>query len=319
MKAGGAVSLLSIAVVSILGAIYLAYGVVRLDTFVDYTTARMVLTNSGSIGVRSPVLLSGVRVGDVTSVDTTAAGVEVNFRIDDTYRIPVDSRVVIENLSAIGEPYIEFVPATGAGPYLRSGQTVATEKIRMPTSIPEVAQLVVKFLNQLDPESIKPLIETLDRALTGTESTVPGLARASDLLAASMISRSPQLGAVITNLQSLAGDMDWAAPAISAGNPQWVDFGVGVDRIAAAFGDLVKIAPGPRMYAEGNGLAPFLQQLAEWVRTVGPDLQALLPVLQPLVRTGISTIPQVDISSLLAQALASVGDDGALRLRINVK
>lgn len=319
MKAGGATSLLSIAVVSVLGALYLAFGVVRIDTFVDYTTARMVLTNSGSIGARSPILLSGVRVGDVTSVDITAAGVEVNFRIDDTYRIPVDSQVVIENLSAIGEPYIEFVPNVDTGPYLRAGQTVATEKIRMPTSIPEVAQLVVTFMNQLDPESIKPLIDTFDTALTGTESQVPGLSRAGDLIAASLISRSPQLGAIITNLQMVAGDMDWAPGAIASANPQWVDFGIGVDKIAAAFGNLVKTGTVPDMYVEGNGLAPFLQKLTDWLRTVGPDLRSLLPVIEPLAKTGVSTIPQIDLSSLISQALASVGDSGAVRLQINVK
>lgn len=73
MKIGPLASLGGIAAITVLGASYLTFGVVQVDPFADYTEASMVLKNSGGLGVGSPILLTGIEVGRVTSVDRTAA------------------------------------------------------------------------------------------------------------------------------------------------------------------------------------------------------------------------------------------------------
>lgn len=73
MRWGALTSLGGIVAITVLGASYLTFGVVRADPFADYNRTTMVLTDSGGLGVGSPVLLTGLEVGRVTAVRHTAA------------------------------------------------------------------------------------------------------------------------------------------------------------------------------------------------------------------------------------------------------
>ncbi|QLY30456.1 MlaD family protein [Nocardia huaxiensis] len=319
MKLGSLLSLGSIAAISILGSAYLTVGVVRTDGFTEYTNATMLLTDSAGLGAGSRVLLTGVEVGEITSVRNTAGGVEVALRFDSEFEVPADSLVTIENLSALGEPYVEFTPNTDGGPYLRDGQRIDTAAVTPPMSISEVSRLVNQVLTQLDPEAISGFVDTFGTALHGTDAVIPGLARSTDLLAATLASRDPKIGAMLTDLQSIVPDMNWSGPAMAAGAPAFIEFGQRVDEIAQAIGRLVATGDTPAMYMEGNGLIPFLAKLTAWIDTAGPGLQELAPVLQPLVESATASAPRIDLSALISQALNGIGDDGAVRLRITVK
>ncbi len=319
MKLSSVVSLTAILGVLVFGIGYLTFGVVRVDWFKDYTDATMVLTNSGSLGPRSPVLLTGVKVGEITSVDNVAEGVEVKFRIEDKFRIPTASTVMIENLSALGEPYVQFTPTQKGGPYLESGQRIDTKAIQMPLSIPDVARTVTNLLNQLDPKALSNIVNTLDQGLAGTESLIPQLARSTSLLTATILSRNPQIRSMLTDLQAIGSDMEWTGPSMAAAGPEWGNSGTQANLIAEAIGKLARIGKVPDDYVLGNGLVPFLNKVSAYLTEVGPDLQKLLPVIQPLAAASAASIPEIDISALISQALNATGDDGAIHLQINVK
>lgn len=319
MRIGSWISLGSIAAVSVLCAGYLAFGVVGTHVFTDYTTASMQLSNSGNLAVGSPVLLTGVEVGKVTSVDTTEAGAQVRLRIDERYRIPIDSDVSIESLSALGEPYVEFAPKTDGGPFLRSGQTIATDRITMPLSVPDVSRLITQVLDQLDPATLHKLVDTFGTALDGTDTVIPQLARTTELLADSLDTRMPQIGRTMTEWQRIAPDTGWVASAAPAAAPPFVQFSVRVEQISNALSRLFDTGSGPGMYQQHNGLVPFLTTLTHRIDTIGPDLAPLVPVLRPLADAVVANAPHIDISRMISAALRGVGDDGAVHLRIRVK
>ncbi|MFE9324552.1 MlaD family protein [Nocardia sp. NPDC052278] len=318
MKPGSLVSLGGIAAILILGAGYLTFGVVRFDPLADYTNASMVLRNSGSLGVGSPILLTGIPIGKVTSVENTAAGVEVGFRVDKGQQVPTDSTVTIEQLSALGEPYVQFVPNTGGGPYLKDGQRLDTKDIRTPLSIPEVARLVTKTMNQLDPTVVGSIVDTLGKSISGTSAAMPELARSGDLLAATIMTRAPKIAELLNSFQLAASDIEWAGPATSIGAPDLVRFGQSLDDLVEAVGRLVTAGNSPQMYLEGDGLVPFLQRVTEWMDKVGPELKSLIPGLRPLADAVTASAPRIDLSSLISQALHETGDD-AVKVRVGIK
>ncbi|MGW4739647.1 MlaD family protein [Nocardia xishanensis] len=318
MKTGSLASLGGIAAIMILGAAYLTFGVVRFDPFADYTHATMVLKNSGGLGVGSPILLTGIEIGDVTSVDNTAAGVEVGFRVDAAHKVPTGSVVTIEHLSALGEPYVQFVPKGEGGPYLRDGQRLDTEDVRTPLSVAEVARMVTKTMNQLDPAVVGSLVETMGESVTGTESVMPELARSGDLLASTIMTRSPKIAELLDSFQLAAADIEWAGPATAAGAPGLVRFGQALDELVEAVGRLVTAQGSPEMYLEGDGVVPFLEKLTAWLREAGPELRALVPGLRPLADAGASAAPRLDLSTLIGQALHSTDDD-AIQVRVAIK
>jgi len=319
MKLGSVVSLSALATVLVVGSAYLAFGVVRVDWFSEYTTAEMTLTNSGGLVARSPVLLAGIRVGEVTSVANIATGVEVKFRFADTYRIPAASTVSIENLSALGEPYIRFTPTKDDGRYIHDGQQISTSAVAMPLSIPEMARTVTDLLNQLDPHAIGSVIDTLAQGLAGTESVIPPLARSTNLLAATLLSRTPEINSALIDMQTIASDMTWVGPSMANAAPTWTEMGHRIDLVVAAFANLARSENMPAGYTRANGLLPFVTDLSAYLDRIGPDLQQLAPAIAPLAASAAGSLHQIDLSALIAQALNSVGDDGVLRLQISVK
>ncbi|MCP2297327.1 virulence factor Mce family protein [Nocardia amikacinitolerans] len=319
MRVGSLFSLGGIAAITVLGIGYLTFGVVRVEPMRESLRATLVVGNSGGLEVGSPILLRGVEVGEVTALRRGRGRVEADFDLDRRYRLPVDSTVVIEGLSALGEPYVEFTPNTDDGPYLAEGQVLEGLRVRTPLSTPEVARLVTQVMNQLDPNAIGEFIDTLGIAMEGTESVTPGLTRSTDLLAAAIMSRSPQIGTIMTDLQSIAPDMDWTGPSFATAAPSFIEFGQRVDQIAEAVGRLARTGDTPAMYLEGNGLVPFLTRLTEWIATVGPEVKPLAPMLQPLADAAAHSAPQVDLSALITQALAATEPEGAVRIRVGVK
>ncbi|WP_280382679.1 MlaD family protein [Nocardia wallacei] len=320
MRARSVLSLGAIAAVSVLGSAYLTVGVVGWDPFADHTTLTMRVPDSGGLAAGSPVLLSGIEVGEIAAVDSAASGVEVTMAIRSAYRMPADSLVTIENLSWLGEPYVEFAPRSASDRYLTDGATVDTAQVRPPLSIPELARLVTRVLDQIDPAAAGALVGTFTEALTGTEAVVPELSRSTGLLAAALADRAPRIGELLRDLQTIAPDMADAGPAMTVARPPLVEFGDRVDAIAEAIGRLFRTGDAPRMYQQDMGLVPFVERLGPWIEEVGPQLAPLAPMLQPLVHAVVSVLPRIDLGGLISAALASTGPgDGAIHLRIAVK
>lgn len=318
MKWGSVASLGGIAAVTVVGASYLTFGVVRADPFAEFTHASMVLADSGGLSVGSPILLTGMRVGQITSVEGTSAGVEVGFRVAADRKVPTDSVISIEQLSALGEPYVEIRPKTGRGPYLAEGQRLDTATIKSPLSIPAVSRLVNKVMNQLDPAVAASLANTLGAAFDDTQSAMPQLTRAGDLLAAAIMSREPKIAQLLNSFQVAASNMDGIGAATAAAAPAFLQFEQSLEDLVAAVGRLVDHVPGPQSYIDGNGLAPFLAKLTDWLQQAGPELKSLAPQLQPLADAARTTGPRIDISSLISQALAGTGDN-SVRVQVTVK
>ncbi|BCK57341.1 MlaD family protein [Nocardia wallacei] len=317
MKARSVLSLGAIAVVSVVGSAYLAFGVVGADPFAQYTTVTMRVPDSGGLATGSPVLLSGIEVGEIAAVDSTAAGVRVTMDIRAAYQVPADSLVTIENLSWLGEPYVEFAPRTPGGRNLRDGEAVDTALVRPPLSIPELARLVTRVLGRIDPAAANALVDTFTTALTGTEAVIPELSRSTGLLAAAIADRSPEVGELLRDLQSIAPQMADAGPAMTVARPPLIEFGQRVDDIAESIGRLFRTGDAPRMYQEDMGLVPFVHRLGTWVDEIGPQLAPLAPILRPLVDTVVGVVPRIDLGALISAALASTDpDDGAIHLRI---
>ncbi|MBF6171897.1 MlaD family protein [Nocardia blacklockiae] len=318
MSVRSTVSLAAIAAVLVLGITYMTVGVLHLDPRRSHLTAEMRLADSGGLGPNAPVLLRGLQVGRTREVRKQATGVLVRLEIDDRYRIPIASTVVIEQLSALGEPYIEFEPADGGGPYLRDGQLVPTDRIRTPMTITALSARLVELMNQIHPEVMGRLVDTFGRALSGTDTTMRTLQRSTTLLATTLLSRTPALRQLFADIQAMGGDIDWLGPSLAAAGPEFGEFGRFLNRIVEQGSGLVDARPTAD-YFTGDGVVPFLDSTTALLDKIGPGLAPLGPVLRPVVADAVRRTPEIDVSTLIDQALNSVDADGTLRFRISVK
>lgn len=101
--------------------------------------------NVGSLRVRAPITLAGVRIGRVTAVDVNPETfqAEVKLAIDQRYdKLPTDSSAAIQTAGILGEQYIALQPG-GAMENLKPG-----DHIGFTQSAVVLENLIGRFLAQ---------------------------------------------------------------------------------------------------------------------------------------------------------------------------
>ncbi|WP_067902722.1 MlaD family protein [Nocardia vaccinii] len=323
-KAGTATSMGAILCILVGGITYLTFGVAKISGPESHLTATMTLPNSGGLVPRSKVLLSGIEIGKVTDVLHKGQNVTATLEIDDRYHVPLSGSARIESLSWLGEPYLEFTPTNNSdGPYLRDGGTVDAKQVTAPVSIPDVAKALTKLIQQIDPDEINSIVGTFTTAIAGTEAVMPDITRATELLAQTLLSRTDLIRQMMHDLQLHVDDMDWAGPALSRASVPWGEFGPRTAEATAAMTRLIRSGPDvPEVYLTDTdkevGLVPFFEEYVEKMNNLGPDFLTLAPVFQPVATSMTRVISNLDLGSLIEQALNTT-DDAAVKLQINVK
>ncbi|MGW0324097.1 MlaD family protein [Nocardia sp. NPDC003183] len=147
------------AVVSLLGLLAILTGACShliLSTFgvdpLDHPyRVRVELTQSGGLLPGQEVTLRGVRVGRVDSVRVVDQKVIAVAAIDENVRISVSGQVRAAALSAAGEQYLDFLPASNDGPYLTDGALVTADRTATPVPMADMLQSLSGTLAQIDP------------------------------------------------------------------------------------------------------------------------------------------------------------------------
>ncbi|MBH0780651.1 MlaD family protein [Nocardia bovistercoris] len=318
MNPRAAASLASIALVLALGIAYMSLGVLEMDPRRETITLDLRLSDSAGLGPNAPVLVNGVETGHVETVHRTPGAVSVRLRIDRRHRIPAASGIRIEQLSALGEPYIEFDPDNDDGPYLQDGQQVPTSRVQAPMTIPTLSARMVELLDQIDPDTVARLLDTFHRTLAGTDTAIATLQRSTTLLAAVILTRRDTLRQLLTDLQHMGADISWLGPALTDAGPQFARFGQALSAVIESASVFIEARPTSD-YFTGDGIVSFLDNLTTYLHKIGPDIAPVLPALQPLLDQTLTHTPTIDINTLLDQALDSINPDGTPRFRITLK
>ena len=293
---------------------YIASLGVRISPPAQRANVSMTVADINSLVVGSNVLLRGVPVGKVTTIEAAVDGATVGFYIDGHYHVPVDSDVRLENLSALGETYIGLVPKTQDGPMLRDGQRIATQRVIAPASISELTTSTVRVLNQLDPDALKRIINETDTALPDPTTTLPNLSRASKLLrnvAADMHGRGREL---LDNFQTLLQNAGWLGPLLADLTPSLPPIGMHTDNIVA--GPQVFISQGtPQLIWNLN---KYLDRIQKFLDDNGGDFKVLGEAFLPQLKGIAGALMNFDTGQILAHVLESVPADGAITLHVTI-
>jgi len=165
MTRGVKVRLVAFVVLSAVGIVYVA------SSFLGFTdrllgrglSIEATLPASGGLFTGSEVTYRGVKVGKISGMDVTPEGLRVRMALEDGTKIPLDSKMYVHNLSAVGEQYLDFEPPDNEGPYAENGDVLRGDEESLPTS-EEV------LLTQMD-----SLVTSLDGAELSTVVTEAGM------------------------------------------------------------------------------------------------------------------------------------------------
>jgi phospholipid/cholesterol/gamma-HCH transport system substrate-binding protein len=141
-------------------------------------TVRLELADGGGLFVNSEVTYRGVTVGKVTSMRLTHDGIEARLHIDSgAPRIPSDLQAAVADRSAVGEQYVDLMPATTAGPYLADDSVIGVDR----TTTPLPTQNLLTDLDQLAASVPTSSLQTVVNELyAGFHGTGPDLQKLLD-------------------------------------------------------------------------------------------------------------------------------------------
>lgn len=264
--------------------------------------------------VGSSVLLRGVRVGEVTDIRSRLDDATINFYVKGDHKIPVDTDVRLENLSALGEAFVGLAPRTVDGPVLQDGQHIVAEAVTVPPSISELATSVVRVLNQSDPEQLKRIVAEADTGLPDPQQVLPNLARTSELLRSTVEGMQGQGRQTLANFQTLLRNADWVGPVLADLGPMVGDTGRNAGNIFASFLTTVAWNNPSNMEEFGN----FLARIQKFLDDRAPDVKVLTEALLPHF-TGIGgSLMNFDSGRILDNMLKNIPADGAIELHVTI-
>lgn len=314
MRIRDALSFLAFAVMIVFALGYIGSLGVRVKPPAHHTDMSMQVSDVNGLVVGSNVLLRGVPIGKVTTVESSIDGATVNFYIGDQFQIPVDSEVRLENLSALGETYIALVPRTQSGPMLHNGQRIATESIRQPRSISELATSVVRVLNQLQPDALQRITGEADTALPDPNAVLPNIARTSKLLrntAADMHGRGQGL---LENFQTLLRNAAWVGTVLADLTRQLYNFNPHLRDLFATFPPLIAIGAPEPLYK----FDAFLARIQKFLDNNGGDLKVLGDRFLPHVQGIAGSLLNFDTAQIFTHLLDDLPQDGVIPLHVSI-
>ncbi|WP_280265679.1 MlaD family protein [Nocardia wallacei] len=311
MKVPAPVSLAMLSIMAVVSAGYLAVAVLDIDPRTEYSTVTVLLGSSGGLMDTSPVTLRGVRIGEVTEISSTPDGLAAELRIDTGRPVPAASEVEIANLSAVGEQYLDFRPTTTGGPYLSDGAVIPADRVHTPATVGQALTRVDALLDQLDPETIDRLLQTVAIGYKDRDTDVATVNRAFELLGHTLADKKDALRRLYLNGQTLTGNFEGYGPQLAAVAPE----------IAGATPDMVLVNKGFEDYSRiGDGVwddpyAIMNERTDRYLDLLAPDLAQIAATLEP------TTAPirplRVDAGSLM-HLLETVFPGGPARVTVEL-
>lgn len=293
--------------------VYVAHLGIRVAPPTDRTNLAMDVADVNNLVVGSNVLLRGVPVGKVDWVEASTSHATIHFFIDKKYRVPRDSIVHLENLSALGESYLELEPPKAGGPVFNDGQRIPSELIVAPKSISDLGAAVGRTLNQLDPGELQKVVNEADAGLPDPYIVLPNLERASKVLhntAAGLNGRGRQ---ALVNLQSLLEHAGFVGSLLAQAAPDLKALGPYIQKMwQAGLNQNLRLDMPAGVYIFGR----FMQRIQQFLDDRGSDLRVLTEPLMPNVEAIASALRNIDSSQILTNLLAAVPPDGAIELHV---
>jgi phospholipid/cholesterol/gamma-HCH transport system substrate-binding protein len=157
---------IALAAVAFVGANYA--GLDRLVGGGTYTV-RLELADGGGLFTNSEVTYRGVAVGRVGDMRLTDGGMEADLVIDDSSpRIPVDTKAVVANRSAIGEQFVDLQPRGDGAPFLENGSVIRKEQTTVPMPVTTLLSNLSSLNESVPTESLRVVVDELYTAMNDT-------------------------------------------------------------------------------------------------------------------------------------------------------
>lgn len=160
--------MIGLIIVVVVGVYYIVFDVLQYKIVSQPFTVTVLMPSAGGLYSGADVTYRGVDVGTVTALDLSANQVAVKIGIHSGERIPDNGPVLVKQLSALGEQYLDLQPSNTAGPDLRGGSVIPANRVTLPVPIGTALVDLGAMLKSLNPKDLQTVESFLSSAFIGT-------------------------------------------------------------------------------------------------------------------------------------------------------
>jgi phospholipid/cholesterol/gamma-HCH transport system substrate-binding protein len=164
----------------------------------DRYTVNAIFTDAGGVFTNQEVTYRGVTVGQVGELSVVEEGVSIELLVDKGVTIPeqgIEARVMFK--SAVGEQFVDLIPAEDSEPYLEDGDTIPLAQTSIPVSTQELLTTLEAVLRGVPPEALKGAVDALGLGLTGTGPDIATILESTADLAELFADRAPEVEGIL--------------------------------------------------------------------------------------------------------------------------
>jgi len=267
----------------VIATAYVSFVSLQYNPFASEYRVTVQLPRSGGLLPNQEAAERGFRVGEIEDLRITPAGVDAVVRIDSKFQIPASSAVRVSGLSPAGEQYIDFLPATNQGPFLKDGSIIPLGTASVPQSLADTLTNSDGALKQLDMAKLEILKSELGMSTEGPEK-LADIVDGGTFLLSTLDSVLPETTSLLKTSRvvfNLAADK---GPGIKAAAADLNQTFTGVDRMLGGYRTLN--AQAPRTLAGVDNLftdnSETMVQLLGSLATTSQLLYLRVPALHAL-------------------------------------
>jgi phospholipid/cholesterol/gamma-HCH transport system substrate-binding protein len=316
MKFNARVTLAILAVLTLLGAAYMAVGVLDISPTKQVTRLTLLLNTSGGLMPTSEVTMRGIKVGRVTGIETTTSGLAVSIDLDRAHPVPADSAISVENLSAAGEQYIDFKPKLIAPPYFSDGTVIPADRVAQMVTGSDLLTKANALMSALNLDQVHTIIDNMSATFAGNDNTLDSLATTAGLAAKVVHDDKQLLATLFSNISTFTTNLG----EINAGEVI-SETGKLLPRSVPAFLRMIHEIEtlshtGVGVVGPDDPAGVLVTKLGQWIDMLAGPLSTFTTVLQPAVAP-LHDI-KVDAGHWLDFWESTFNDSGGLRVQLNV-
>lgn len=265
-------------------------------------TVKVELPRTGGLYRFSNVTYRGVQIGKVTDVRATRAGAEATLSLATSPKVPADLQASVLSVSAVGEQYVDLLPRTDSGPYLRDGSVIPMKDTTVPQKVGPMLDQISALLGSIPKERLSKLLDESFKGLNGSSDDLAALFESSSTVTA-------DLDKVADRLRTLLDDGKPLLEGAAASSDSLRAWARG---LAGVTGQLAANDPQVRALLQNGPGA--LDQTAQLLTQVKPTLPVLLANLTTIGQIGVTYNASVEqLLVLLPPFIASLQTVGLPR------
>ncbi|MBW3619570.1 MAG: MCE family protein [Actinobacteria bacterium] len=195
-----------------------------------------VFADAAGLGKGDFVIVAGVRVGEVLSVEIDGDTARARFTLD-AEGVPSDSMASIIIRNTLGKRAIRLDPGRSSD-YLAAGDVIPLERTSTPVDLPELGDRSAELLGELNVEALQGLITAVADVTEGNREDITRLLDGLDKVTAIVADKREDLGTLIDRAEVLID----AAAAKDQEIVRIIDaFGSTLDRLAERRTDIQRL------------------------------------------------------------------------------